>query len=146
MNKTFIVDRDNPRWDSVVLNLADFVRHESAARPLRIAVGEPKRPLILNDKMWAVLTDIAEQVPWPVDGKMQLLAAKDWKEILSAGLRREQRVAQGIDGGFVLLGTRTSEMTKAEISELIEFVAAFGADKDVVWTEPQEKVPQKAGV
>ncbi len=139
MSKTFIVDRINPRWSSVVANLAGYVEQESAAHPLRIAVGEPKRPLVLNDKMWAMLTDIAEQVQWPVDGKMQLLKAEDWKEILSAGLKREQRVAQGVDGGFVLLGTRTSKMTKAEISELIAFIEAFGADKDVVWTEPEAK-------
>jgi hypothetical protein len=82
-----------------------------------------------------VLTDIARQVEWPVDGKLQRLEPEDWKDILSAGLRKTQRVAQGIEGGFVMMGQRTSRMTIGDMSELIELAYAFGAEHGVVWGE-----------
>jgi hypothetical protein len=94
------------------------------------------RSIEQNDKMWAVLTDIAKQVPWHVDGKLQLLDKEDWKEILTAGLKKTQRVAAGVEGGFVMLGTRTSRMTVQEMTDLIEFAHAFGAEHDVTWGAP----------
>ena len=94
-----------------------------------------KRSLEQNAKMWAMLGDIADQVEWPVDGRLQRLSAEDWKDILSAGLNKSQRVAQGVDGGFVMLGQRTSKMRVSEMVELIEFIAWFGAEKGVRWSE-----------
>lgn len=96
---------------------------------------EPTRTLDQNALMWATLTDIARQVEWPVDGVMQLLEPEDWKHVLSAGVRKEQRIAQGVSGGFVMLGTRTSRMTKKEMAALIEFAQFFGDSKGVVWSE-----------
>lgn len=104
-------------------------------KPVRVQIDEkqPTRTLEQNAKMWAVLSDIARQVQWPVDGKLQYLGAEDWKHIISGGLKRHQRVAQGIDGGFVILGQRTSRMSIAEMVELIELAHAFGAENGVVW-------------
>ncbi|GAA0260478.1 recombination protein NinB [Rhodanobacter caeni] len=109
-------------------------------KPVRVRIDEkkPTRTLDQNALMWAVLTDIARQVEWPVDGKLQLLEPDDWKDILSAGLRKTQRVAQGIEGGFVMLGQRTSRMTIGDMSELIELAYAFGSQHGVVWHEQRK--------
>lgn len=88
-----------------------------------------------NSLMWALLNDIASQVKWPVDGKEQLISPDDWKHIMTAGLRKNQRVAAGIEGGFVILGQYTHKMKKAEMAELIELIQAFGAEKSVVWSD-----------
>ena len=138
MNKTFLINRDNPRWQQVVDALAAFVTAESAIHPLRVVVGETTRSVIQNSLMWAVLTDISKQVEWPVDGKPQKLDPVDWKHVLTAGLKQETRVAKGVGGGFVVLGQRTSKMTKRELSEVIEFAYAFGAEHGVRWTEKEE--------
>lgn len=114
--------------------VAEFAR--TAPAGVVVEFKEPTRSLEQNARMWAMLGDVAAQVEWPVDGKLQRLPAEDWKAILSAGLKREQRVAQGVDGGFVMLGSRTSRMSKAELSDLMELIAAFGAARDVVWSEP----------
>lgn len=90
---------------------------------------KPKRSLSANSLMWVLLTEISEQLEWCVNGRMQKLGPEDWKDILSAGLTREQRIAQGIDGSFVLLGLRTSKMTKQQMNELIEFIYWFVAEK-----------------
>lgn len=87
-----------------------------------------------NSLMWVLLTDIANQLEWPVDGRMQLLSPDDWKHILTAGLKRDQRVAAGVDGGFVILGQYTHKMTKAEMAEFLDFLLAFGTSKAIVWT------------
>jgi len=96
-----------------------------------------RRTIEQNAKMWAMLSDIASQVEWPVNGKVQHISPNDWKDILTAGLRKEQRIAQGVDGGFVMLGTRTSKLTVSEMSELIEFIQWFGETREpkVKWTE-----------
>jgi len=43
----------------------------------------------------------------------------------------KQRAVPGIDGGFVVLGTKTSRMTKPEMADLIELMYAFGAERGV---------------
>ena len=92
-----------------------------------------------NKLLWSLLADISHQVEWPVNGVMQKLPKDDWKHILSAGLKKEQRVAAGIDGGFVILGQYTSKMNKAEMGELIDLIQAFGSQHDVKWTEIEVK-------
>lgn len=87
-----------------------------------------------NNLMWSRLTDLANQVEWTVNGKTQLISPNDWKEIVTAGLRKEQRIAAGLDGGFVVLGARTSRMTVGEMKELLDFVEYVGDERKVVWT------------
>lgn len=89
-----------------------------------------------NKRMWAMLGDISRQVEWPCDGQMKLLSTEDWKDIFTAGLLKHQRIAAGLEGGFVMLGQRTKSMPKAVMTELIELMFAFGAEKGVEWTDP----------
>ena len=100
---------------------------------------EPIRNAEQNKRMWAMLGDLARQVRWHVDGQMQLLDPEDWKHIMSAGLKRHQRVAAGIEGGFVILGQHTSKFTRREMADLITLMFAFGVDHNVVWTDPKAK-------
>lgn len=105
-------------------------------RPLEVVVREyePRRSTDANAMMWGLLTDVSRQVEW----HGQRLAAEDWKEMFSAALRR-QRVVPAIDGqGFVVLGQRTSRMSKSEFSDLLELILAFGAEREVQWSEPLE--------
>lgn len=102
-----------------------------------------RRTLEQNAKLWAMLGDIARQVPWAVNGVMQHLDAEDWKNIMTATVRQEVRMAAGINGGFVLLGVSTKRMTVAELGELIEFMYAFGADQGVKWSEPNGEMPEQ---
>ncbi len=48
----------------------------------------PPRTLPQNARMWAMLTDLSNQLPWPVDGEMQWLSKEDWKVIISAWVSR----------------------------------------------------------
>jgi len=97
-----------------------------------VEVKEPTRNLEQNALLWVLLTAFSEQLTWPVNGAMSYLTADEWKDILSAAFSREsQRVAQGLDGGMVLLGMRTSQMSKREFGEFLEFVQATAVERGV---------------
>lgn len=98
-----------------------------------VKLTSPTRTLEQNAKLWPMLTDVSRQVEW-YDKK---LTEWEWKDIFTAALKKS-KVVPGIDGGFVVLGQHTSVMSKADFSELIELILAFGADKDVVWSEQHE--------
>ena len=101
----------------------------------RIDFKAPKRSLPQNDRMWAMLTDIASQLPW----HGVKLCPDDWKLIFLDALKRELRIVPNIDGtGFVNLGRSSSDLSKQEMSELIELIAAFGANHGVRFHDPVE--------
>ena len=91
----------------------------------------PRRSNDQNAMMWSLLTQLSKQVDW----YGQKLSSEDWKDVLSASLRRT-RVVPGIEAGtFVPLGMRTSQMTKEELSDLLELIVAFGAERGVKFRE-----------
>lgn len=92
----------------------------------RVEFKAPRRSLPQNDKLWAMLTDIAHQLDW----YGQKLTPEDWKDVFTSALRKA-RVVPGIDGGFVPLGMRTSDMSKEEFGNLLELISAFGAERGV---------------
>lgn len=94
----------------------------------RIEFKKAKRSLDQNSKMWASLTDIASQLVW----HGQKLTADDWKLVFLDGLKRELRLVPNLNGdGFVNLGRSSSDLTKEEMSELLELIMAFGAQHGV---------------
>jgi hypothetical protein len=107
----------------------------------RVEFKAPRRTDEQNAKMWAMLTEVATQVRW----HGLKLAPDDWKLILMAGLKRELRLVPNIDGdGFVNLSTSSSDLSKEEMSDLIELMFKFGANPDhpVQFREPSEASPQ----
>lgn len=104
----------------------------SAPDGYAVTVTEPTRNLEQNALLWVLLTAFSEQLLWPVNGSMVRLSPEDWKTLVTAAYRREsQRVAQGIDGGMVMLGMSTSKLGKREFAELIEFIQSVAADRGV---------------
>jgi len=97
---------------------------------------EKLRSIEQNNRLWAMLTDLSVQLQWPVDGELQWLSKEDWKVIISAGLKRHQRIAKGIEGGFVMLGEHTSQMKMKDFADMITLMFAFGAERGIVWSDP----------
>ncbi|MES2942900.1 MAG: recombination protein NinB [Pseudomonadota bacterium] len=99
-----------------------------------VEIREPKRNLEQNALLWSLLTAFSEQLEWPVNGKMCKLEPDEWKDLLSAAFKNEtQRVAMGINGGMVILGMRTSKMSKRQFSEFLEFIHSIAADRGVTF-------------
>jgi hypothetical protein len=98
---------------------------KSAQDGFKVTVAEPTRSLDQNAAQWPILHAFSQQLAWSVNGVMTKLEPEDWKTILTAAFRREgNRVAQGLDGGLVFLGMRTSKMSKKEFSDYLEFLNA----------------------
>lgn len=99
-------------------------------------IGEPTRTLEQNALMWPLLTCFSEQIKWPVNGSSVHMTNDEWKDTLTAGFENETlRIAQGLNGGMVLLGRRTREYGKAKFSEFIEFMYAEGSRLGVIFEE-----------
>lgn len=113
-------------------NAANFIAN--APEGYRVEIRPKTRTLAQNDILWAILTDISKQVDFVINGQLAKVAPDEVKDILTASLRRETRMAIGVDGGMVLLGQRTSKMTVRQLTELIELAHAFGTQKGVEWS------------
>ena len=84
-----------------------------------------------NSKLWAMLTDVALARPegraWPPE---------IWKSAFMAALGWEVKWQPGIEGGPPFpTDYRTSKLSKAQFSELIESIYAYGARHGVKWSE-----------
>jgi hypothetical protein len=101
----------------------------------RVEFKAMKRSTEQNAKMWACLTDIAAQLVW----HGVKLSPDDWKLVFLDALKREVRIVPNIDGnGFVNLGRSSSDLSKGEMSDLLEIIHAFGAKHGVVFSEPEQ--------
>lgn len=100
----------------------------------RFELKEPKRSLPQNDRMWAMLTDVSRQV----SHHGVKLAPDDWKLVFLDALGRELRMVPNLDGtGFVNLGRSSSDLSKAEMTDLIELIFAYGASHGVEFHDGQ---------
>jgi hypothetical protein len=90
-----------------------------------------RRSVDQNALLWARLGEVSRGVVW----YGQKLTADDWKDIFTASLRKA-RVVPGLDAGsFVPLGMRTSDMTKDEMTALLDLIDAFAAEHGVTFEE-----------
>lgn len=107
---------------------------EKAPFGTRVEFKASKRSLPQNDRMWAMLTDVAMQLQWHSIG----LTPDDWKLVFLDSLNRESRFVPNIDGtGFVNLGRSSADLSKEEMTELIELIFAFGVQHGVKFNEPE---------
>jgi hypothetical protein len=96
---------------------------------LELEIKREKRSTDQNSLLWSILTDLSRQVIW----HGQKLTKEEYKDLLTAGLKK-QKAVPGIDGGFVMIGASTSNMTKEEMSDLIALAHAFGDEREVKWS------------
>jgi hypothetical protein len=101
----------------------------------RVEFKASKRSLPQNDRMWAMLTELARQVPWHGIS----LAPDDWKLIFLDALKREVRAVPNLDGtGFVNIGRSSSDLSKSEMGDLMTLIEKFGAERGVVFHDGEQ--------
>jgi hypothetical protein len=117
----------------------DFARRRHCELTMKAPKGwvaelrEPKRSLDQNDKMWAMLTDISRAEPM---GRKH--TPDDWKAILMNACGWECQFIEGLDGRPFPQGFKSSQLSKSQMSSLIEFMFAFGAEHGVRWSDQRE--------
>lgn len=113
---------------------------ERAPPGTRVEFRADQRSLDQNSKMWCLLADIASQK----EHCGRRYTPDQWKVLLMHALGHEVTFLPSLDGQtFIPYGGRSSSMTKADMSALIEFALAWGDSHGVVWSDPQ---PPKHGV
>ena len=112
--------------------IAGMVRKGLQGGPVVVTLGRENRSKEQNAKFHALIRDIKRQVNF-----MDLdLSEEDWKRLLLAAWAG-QRVVPALDGnGFVALGRQSSSLNKAEASEFVESLYAYGTEHGVKWSDP----------
>lgn len=99
----------------------------SLERGWRVEIKPPKRTLAQNDLMWAWLTAFAEQAEWAGKKRTTL----EWKDLFTAAVKIAGggvEAVPGLEGGLMLLGLHTSDMTVAEMADLITYMESKAAE------------------
>lgn len=114
---------NGPRSRAEVLKIIN-----AAPDGYRVEIKAAKRSLDQNAKMWACLTDWSRQVNLG-DRKR---TPDEWKAVLLHAFGQEVKFLPSLDGlSFVPVGRQTSDLSKDEMSNFIEFIIAEGANRGV---------------
>jgi hypothetical protein len=85
-----------------------------------------------------MLTEVALQLPW----HGIKLTPDDWKLVFLDALKRDARMVRlvpNIDGdGFVNLSSRSSDLSKEEMGDLLTLIERFGAEHGVKFKDDAE--------
>lgn len=96
----------------------------------RLEFKRPRRTLPQNDRLWAMLTEIAEKKPGG-----RTYHPDVWKCLFMAAWRKDVGLYPSIDGDGVVPIYSSSDLGKGECSELIEFIEAWCAQHEIELTE-----------
>lgn len=112
-----------------------FCRWVMAAPPRTVAsLKGVKRSIPQNARLWAMLTDIARQATWA--GKKR--TTEEWKDLFTAAVKTAGgglEAVPGLEGGLMILGLRTSEMSVAEMGDLQTYMESWGAQNGVTFSD-----------
>lgn len=105
---------------------------QKAPAGTRVEFKEAKRSTEQNDKMHAMLTEVASQCLW----HGLKLNVPDWKLVFLDGLKKESRVVPNWEGnGLLSLGRHTSDLGVKEMTDMIELIYAYGAEHGVTFND-----------
>lgn len=94
-----------------------------------LEIREPRRTSEQNDKMWAMLTDIARAKPLG-----RKLEPEQWKSVFMDAIGKKPNWIPNLEGdGVLCTGYRSSHLSKQDMSDLIEQITAFGTEHGVQW-------------
>ena len=93
-------------------------------------IREPKRSTAQNDRMWALLTDVARSRPLSREHIPEV-----WKALFMHACGHEQLFLMGLDGNPFPAGFRSSQLTKPQMADLQTFIEAWGSENGVRWSQ-----------
>lgn len=91
----------------------------------------PKRSADQNAKLWAMLSDISKRATH----NGQRYSPDMWKALFMHACDHDVRFVMGLNGEPFPMGFRSSQLTVAQMSDLIEFISAWAAENGVIFTE-----------
>ncbi|WP_271024902.1 recombination protein NinB [Rhizobium sp. RCAM05973] len=121
----------------------DFDRHKAidwigrAPIGTRVEFKASKRSLPQNDRLWAMLTDVqAHMKPLGQD-----FTTDQWKCIFMHACGKEVAFLPSLDRKtFVPYGQSSSDLSKQEMTDLIEFIMAWASEQGVILHDPKQDI------
>ena len=108
---------------------------QTAPAGSRVEFKDAKRTLPQNDRMWAMLTDVARQK----EHCGRKYTPDQWKVLFLHAIGREVQFIPSLDETtFIPWGQSSSDLSKREMGDLMEFIAAWGAQHGVRFNEADE--------
>jgi hypothetical protein len=95
-----------------------------------VTIKAATRSLDQNAALWAALSDISRAKP---EGRMH--TPEVWKCLFMQACGHAVQFELGLDGRPFPTGFSSSRMTKAEMSDLLDFVFQWGAERGVTFTD-----------
>jgi len=116
----------------------------TAGHRMVLELRQEKRSDAENRMLHAMLGHISKNIEWA--GKKRDIDT--WKRLLTAAWLRARgehiEMLPALDGhGIDIVFRRTSNLTRKECAELIEFVFAWGCENDIQFPAPKELEPPK---
>lgn len=96
-----------------------------------VNIREATRSNDQNSLMWALLSDISRAKP---EGRTH--TAEIWKALFMQACGHAVQFENGLNGQPFPVGFRSSRLTKAQFSDLIECIREYGARHNVQFSEP----------
>jgi hypothetical protein len=93
-------------------------------------VKSPKRTVDQNAKLWAMLSDVSRAQPL---GRKH--PPETWKALFMNACGYAVQFEMGLSGEPFPIGFRSSRLSKEQMSELIEFILAWGSENAVAWSD-----------
>ena len=103
---------------------------EKAPADYLCRIEPPKRTKEQYDKLWPMLTDVSVCKP-----QGRRMTPDQWKAVFMQACGYEVQFLNGLDGQPFPAGFRSSRLSKAQMSELIAFIQAWGDENGVRWSE-----------
>ena len=124
--QTFILRPNHPSRRLALVAVRD------APDDYTVVIREQTRSDGQNEVQWPILRAISNQHLWTVDGELTKLSEDDVKNILTASFRKEtNRMAQGVEGGVVMLGAKTREFSRKEFGAWVEYLHWFCSTNNI---------------
>lgn len=123
MTQTVILS--NPVARSQAHRLVDAAPHGAI-----LAVKEAKRTIDQNSLMWALLSDVSRSKP-----QGRCMTPERWKAAFMQSYGHAVQFENDLEGRPFPIGHSSSRLSKQEMSELIEFILAWGTENGVQWTD-----------
>lgn len=108
----------------------------------RVEFKGAKRTLPQNDRMWAMLTDVARQK----EHFGRKYDTQTWKKIFMAELGRESQFVPSLYGEQPIeIGNSSSDLSKEEMADLITLMMAWGDQNGIVFHDADRERRESLG-
>lgn len=98
-----------------------------------MTIAPAKRSGEQNSRFWAMLSDISRAKP---DGRKH--TPETWKQLFMHAMGYATRFEMGLNGEPFPIGFRSSQLSVGEMSDLMEFMSAWAAEKGIIMHEAAE--------